>query len=208
MKKCTKCGEMKGYELFNKHSGKKDGFASNCKECEKQSRIDRADKIREYNKSEGGKKRTKTYKEKNKEKSSEYQKKYNSNLEPEVRRKRDREYMRKRKERDFIFKMAQGLGSQLTQAYKSGGFKKPEKKKSMEDILGCSWEYFVEHMRSMYEEGMTDENNTRGGWHIEHILPKSLAYGESIEKLYELFHYTNLRPLWEKENLSKSNKIL
>ena len=208
MKKCSKCGEIKGCELFNKHSGKKDGYASNCKECEKQSRIDRGHKIREYNKSESGKKRFKKYKENNKDKSSEYQKKYNSNLDPEVRRKRDREYMRKRMERDFIFKLAQRLGSQLTQAYKSGGFKKPEKKKSIEEILGCSWEYFVEHIRGKYQEGMTDNNNTRDGWHIDHILPKSLAYGKSIEKLYELFHYSNLRPLWGDENLSKSNKIL
>jgi hypothetical protein len=67
MKKCSKCGEIKGYELFNKHSGKKDGYASNCKVCEKQSRIDRGDKIREYNKTEGRKNGFKTYKEKNKE---------------------------------------------------------------------------------------------------------------------------------------------
>ena len=111
-------------------------------------------------------------------------------------------------ERDFIFKLCHRLSSQLQQAYKSGGFKKPEKKKSMEDILGCKWEYFVEYMRAMYQEGMTDKNNTRYGWHIEHILPKSLAYGKSVEKLYELFHYSNLRPLWGDENLSKSNKIL
>jgi hypothetical protein len=207
MKKCSKCGDVKEYVLFNKHSGKKDGYASNCKECDKQSRIDRAEKIREYNKSESGKKRTKTYKEKNKEKSSEYQKKYNSNLDPEVKRKRDREYMRKRMDRDFIFKLCQRLSSQLHQALNSGGFKKLEKKKRMEDILGCSWEYFVEYMRGMYMEGMTDNNNTRYGWHIDHILPKSLAYGKSVEKLYELFHYSNLRPLWGDENLKKSNKI-
>lgn len=208
MKKCSKCGIEKSFELFNKHSGKKDGYSSNCKECDKQSRIERAEKIREYNKSESGKKRFKKYKENNKEKSCEYQKKYNSNLDPEVKRKRNREYMRKRMDRDFIFKMCHRLSSQLQQALKRGGFKDSKKKKVWEDILGCSWEYFVEHMRGMYEEGMTDKNNTVDGWHIDHILPKSLAYGHSVEKLYELFHYTNLRPLWGDENLSKSNRIL
>jgi len=67
MKKCSKCGEIKEYILFNKHSGKKDGYASNCKKCEKQSRIDRGEKIREYNKTEGRKNGFKTYKGKNKE---------------------------------------------------------------------------------------------------------------------------------------------
>lgn len=208
MKKCSSCGGTFPYELFNKHSSKKDGYCSNCKECVRKSRVKRGVKIKEYNKSESGKKRFKEYKEKNKEKSSEYQKKYNSSLDPEVKRKRDREYMRKRMERDFIFKLCHRLSSQLQQALKRGGFKKPEKKKGMEDILGCSWEYFVEHMRGMYEEGMNDDNNSRDGWHIDHILPKSLAYGDSVEKLYELFHYSNLRPLWGDENLSKSNKII
>lgn len=207
MKKCSSCGGTFPYELFNKHSYKKDGYCSNCKECVKKSRVRRGDKIREYNQSESGKKRSKKYKENNKDKNSQYQKKYILNLDPEVKRKRDREYMRKRMDRDFIFKLSHRLSSQLQQSLKRGGFKDLEKKKRMEDILGCSWEYFVEHMRSMYEEGMTDKNNTRYGWHIEHILPRSLAYGHSVEKLYELFHYTNLRPLWGEENLRKSNKI-
>ena len=45
MKKCTKCGNVKDYVLFNKHKYKKDGYSSNCKECDKQSRIDRRDKM-------------------------------------------------------------------------------------------------------------------------------------------------------------------
>jgi formate-dependent nitrite reductase cytochrome c552 subunit len=78
MKKCSKCGDVKEYVLFNKHSGKRDGYASNCKECDKQSRIDRAAKIREYNKSESRKKSIKDYKKRNEDYYREYGRVYNS----------------------------------------------------------------------------------------------------------------------------------
>ena len=42
-------------------------------------------------------------------------------------------------------------------------------------------------------------------WEIDHITPISTA--QSIEDLKKLNHFTNLRPIWTKENKSKSNKI-
>ena len=42
--------------------------------------------------------------------------------------------------------------------------------------------------------------------HIDHIIPLSSAKTE--EEVYKLFNYTNLQPLWAKDNLIKSNKIL
>lgn len=33
MKRCPKCGEEKAFELFGKHSRRKDGLQSECKEC-------------------------------------------------------------------------------------------------------------------------------------------------------------------------------
>lgn len=44
----------------------------------------------------------------------------------------------------------------------------------------------------------------RNLWHIDHIKPLSLATTEN--ELYELCHYTNLRPLWAIDNLKKGNK--
>lgn len=45
-----------------------------------------------------------------------------------------------------------------------------------------------------------------GDWHIDHIIPLSLAKTE--EETYKLCHYTNLQPLWAKDNLTKGNKLI
>ncbi len=53
---------------------------------------------------------------------------------------------------------------------------------------------------------MSWDNHTKYGWHIDHIIP--LASAKTEEELKSLCHYTNLQPLWAKENLSKGAKII
>jgi hypothetical protein len=44
-----------------------------------------------------------------------------------------------------------------------------------------------------------------GKWHIDHIIPISLAKTE--DEVYLLCHYTNFQPLWARDNLVKKNKL-
>ncbi len=74
------------------------------------------------------------------------------------------------------------------------------------EIVGCSAELLKEHIEKQFKEGMSWDNYGLYGWHIDHIIPLSSATTE--EEVYKLCHYTNLQPLWAKENLTKSNKIL
>ena len=53
---------------------------------------------------------------------------------------------------------------------------------------------------------MTWKNHTPTGWHIDHHTP--LASTKTYEDIVRLMHYTNLQPLWSKENIRKGNKIL
>jgi hypothetical protein len=72
------------------------------------------------------------------------------------------------------------------------------------ELLGCSLEKFLGHIESQFQKGMTWDNY--GQWHVDHIRP---CYSFNIMDKREqrvCFHYTNLRPLWAKENLKKGRK--
>ena len=50
---------------------------------------------------------------------------------------------------------------------------------------------------------MSWENREK--WHIDHIVP--LSFGQNESELMMLNHYSNLRPMWIKDNILKSNKM-
>lgn len=77
------------------------------------------------------------------------------------------------------------------------------KKSKTCDIIGCSWEELANHIESQFKDGMNWDN--RNQWHIDHIIP--LASAETVSDVERLNHYTNLQPLWAKENLSKGAKL-
>ena len=79
------------------------------------------------------------------------------------------------------------------------------KKASTMEMLGCSAEDFKNYFENKFREGMIWENY--GTWHIDHINPCDSFNLTKDEEQKRCFHYTNLQPLWAKENLIKSNKI-
>jgi len=76
------------------------------------------------------------------------------------------------------------------------------------DLLGCTVEKLKEHLESYFEEGMTWESYGANGWHIDHVVPCSLFDFTDPEQQKKCFHYSNLRPMHWRENISKGNKIL
>jgi hypothetical protein len=55
---------------------------------------------------------------------------------------------------------------------------------------------------------MTWENYGFYGWHVDHVVPLSSFDLTKAEEQLKAFHYTNLQPLWAKENISKGAKVL
>jgi hypothetical protein len=73
--------------------------------------------------------------------------------------------------------------------------------------LGCSIEELRWWLEFWFEDGMNWDNYGNKGWHIDHIKPLSSFNLTNREELCKVLHYTNLQPLWAKDNLIKSNKI-
>lgn len=74
-------------------------------------------------------------------------------------------------------------------------------------LLGCTMAEFVQHIESLWTDGMAWDNWTRDGWHIDHIIPLSAFDLSDAEQIKAACHYTNLRPLWAKDNLRKGAKV-
>ena len=78
-----------------------------------------------------------------------------------------------------------------------------EKKGHTLQFLGCSRDDLLKHLEGQFEDGMTWENYGVHGWHIDHIKPCVAFDLTNIAEQAECFHYTNLQPLWAKDNISK-----
>lgn len=76
------------------------------------------------------------------------------------------------------------------------------------ELLGCSIDELREHLESQWLPGMSWENWTKDGWHIDHIRPCSSFNLSDPEQQRQCFHYTNLQPLWWEDNLQKGAKVI
>jgi hypothetical protein len=162
---------------------------------------------------EATRKRKKDWAEKNKEKIKLQRKiNYEKNREQILERQRknrikNREkrnkHERERIKNDPLYKFKNNTRKLISGTFSRNNISKPKK---TEDILGCSVDFFREYIASMFKHGMSFENHSRDGWHLDHIIPISSATTE--EDVIKLNHYTNFQPLWAKDNLSKHNKII
>lgn len=82
------------------------------------------------------------------------------------------------------------------------------KKSSTEKYIGCSFKELKLHIESQFTENMSWDNYGLYGWHVDHIRPLS-SFDLSVESnLHLAWHFTNLRPLWAKDNLQKGKKYV
>lgn len=108
---------------------------------------------------------------------------------------------KQRKERyykDLNFKIACVLRARLKEALKNSA-----KTGSAVADLGCSIEELKKYLESKFKPGMTWQNWSKTGWHIDHIRPLSSFDLTDPEQVKIACHYSNLQPLWASENISK-----
>jgi hypothetical protein len=208
---CSKCKIEKDICEFHKHPTSKLGVRGVCKICRKNEN--------EYNAH---------YREKNKEQiylknkiwldnNPDYMKNYNKIYNLENREKLNNKLInwrnnnkekilehnrikhKKKYNTDINFKLKLLIRARINKIINFN------RNKSSIEILGCDIEYFKKYIESQFTINMSWENYGYYGWHIDHKIPLSSA--ETEDEIYKLCHYTNLQPLWWKDNLKKSNKI-
>jgi hypothetical protein len=144
-------------------------------------------------------KRTKIYREIHKEeiskKAKKYQKRHHDNLLKKAKKRRII-----RRKFDINFRILCNLRTRLWWALKNNS-----KYYKTKELIGCSIDKLKKHLEKQFTKEMSWNNY--GLWEIDHIRPCASFDLSKESEQKKCFHYTNLQPLWAKENRQKQGKI-
>ncbi len=235
MKTCTACMEVKPVHEFSKSKSGKHGVRSVCKGCTNSYnadyrlknleavnaasanwRAENKDRIRSYNQSYHEAhyvpKPEKTYRTK-KEADRDY---YHLNRAAIINRatkwnrdnrEKSREHGRKTQERKRLTtkgRLDDVMSSSIYQAVQGN-----KAGRSWEKLVGYSVKDLMAHLESNFLPGMSWQNYGQNGWHIDHIIPRSVFNYEEPEDIdfKRCWALDNMQPLWWRDNLSKGAKL-
>lgn len=236
MKKCRKCGELKEFKDFNKQNhGCKNGLRGRCKICQREDYKYYRDNIQSREVKDAANKRrrekkalmtkeersilNKKYRKLAKDmtpdelrKKSETNKKYRQTtlkqriknetpIEKEIRLQKRRDVRAKNRAEKNEKYQKERIRKIIWSAFSRGGY---TKKSKTYELLGCDFKTFKKHIERQFTKGMNWDNH--GDWHYDHITPLSTA--KDLSEFESLNHYTNIQPLWAKDNISKGCKVI
>lgn len=197
-KHCHTCDKWKNINEYTLQSSSWDKLCRMCKEC-----------MREY----------KQNKRKNDPKYKKADDEYNNNYKKSGRRKevsairyknkkeeivnKCKEYNSKKYKEDPYFRLVFLMRSRIGKILRERNIGKQDKSY---DLLGCSKEEFIKYFENLFTEGMTWEKVGKD-IHIDHIIPCCSFDLTKEEEQKKCFHYSNLQPLWARDNLVKGGKI-
>jgi hypothetical protein len=186
--------------MFFSSTNKMDGKRSSCKSCsikistiynKKHPEVAK-NAVRKYD--ANNKDKRKAYRDANKDKSKEYQKIYFQKNKLIISKRNAN-----RRKIDIQYHLSCILRERLNKAvngkYKSG---------SSIRNLGCSIDDLKIHIEKLFLLKMNWDNY--GEWHIDHIIPLAKFDLTDPNQIKLACHYTNLQPLWAKDNLQKGKK--
>ncbi len=218
---CAACKCDKPTSDFSPDRRKKNGIYSSCKACSRlvARRWYRKNKERASEQSKRSRKRnaaniakhTRLYREKNKDRIrvrmkdwkasnrqhvSEYSRIYNK-----ANRTKLSEYVKEKAKNDIQYRLSRQLRSRFADAVRGR-----QHSASAVSNLGCPIAEFKTYLSSLWLPGMSWKNWGRGPgkWHIDHVRPLSSFDLTNPDQQKIACHYTNLQPLWEKDNLRKN----
>ena len=135
-----------------------------------------------------------------------YQKDYYSKNNEEIRNNKkiyrsSTEYKKRRRTLNNRFDSI--IRVMLRRCFKHKGIRK----NTTISIIGYDTNKLKQRLECQFKDGMTWENYGLHGWHVDHIKPCNSFDFSNPEEQSRCFHYTNLQPLWAKDNLSKGDKF-
>lgn len=221
-KTCIKCKLAKDLESFTNNRTKNDGKNNYCKLCQSIYRQQHNSKIKNYlkkyrkkhkkrlndlyktyrtNNKEKIRKRDLEYREKNQIKIKRYHRQWRKKNKQVINQKKRKHYHTRKQ--DINYRLLNNLRARIRIAIKGG-----KKCLGTAGLLGCSIETARIHIEKQFKDGMSWDNYGLYGWHIDHIIPCDKFDLSKEKEQKKCFHYTNLQPLWAKDNIKKSNKTI
>ena len=207
MKTCNTCKIDKNFAEFNKRKDSKDGYTNRCKSCSanyfltyKKNNLTKINKYQEKYRLEHQERiseNNKKYTLKNKDKKTKYYKSYF-----QINKDRICEYRKNKRKSDIQYKISGNLRGRLVTAIKNG-----YKLGSAVLDLGCSIPFFKTYIEGLFKDGMSWDNWGRDTWHLDHKIPLKEFNLTNRGEFLKAVHYTNLQPMWAKENLSKGGRL-
>jgi len=190
-KKCPQCNQQQSLSSFFCDKNRKDGHYIYCKTCCKLRQKQHRTKYKKQlalmehmrNQTETRKQSKRTYKKSKKFKIS------------------NKRYERNKKLTDLTYKLKANLRGRFYHAIKDNA-----KGGSAVRALGCSVSELKVYLESQFQPGMSWDNWSRNGWHIDHVIPLNNFNLSDSEQVKQACHYTNLQPLWAKDNLRKGTQ--
>lgn len=198
MKVCSTCKVQKPLDCFYLRS-ETGRVRSRCKACCQEVRLGKRDKKAEYDakryasNSEQIIARVQEYASTRKEEKKAY--------DQAISHKR-LERLRERYRTDPEYRVKCLLRNRLSAALHG----RARAAKTLE-LLGCSPAFLLEYLESKFEVGMTRELLQAGAIHIDHVIPCAAFNLMRAEDQKVCFHYSNLKPMWAKENNKKRCRV-
>lgn len=209
-KVCSTCKTEKSLSEFHLFKNSKDGHTHRCKSCVSRKKIIPNDVKRcnkcniekplEYfnNRKKGKFGKSAICKECQNELSKNYRE------ENIVRiRKIKNNWSSNRRKNDPLYKLECNIRCRL---YDFLNGRDIQKNNTTFDIIGCTPKELKIYLENRFLDGMNWDNYGYYGWHVDHIIPLDSANTE--DEIYKLCHYTNLQPLWQKDNFKKGYKVI
>lgn len=141
------------------------------------------------------------YKSKQRERNKRY---FNDPINKSIIKEKVKERKKKRMEFDINYRMRYKLRRRIANALRHVHADKHFK--TME-LIGCTVQEARAHIESLWQPGMNWDNHNTHGWHIDHIMSCAAFDLSDPEQQKRCFHYTNLQPLWARDNLSKGDRL-